>query len=178
MLSASIVALPVHQTRDLSSTPASIDNATTIPVPDAPPPANSASSSLLEPDSFGRGGKGGKGGGSSTGLNALLSAIIKIPIIGAAVDTIGDVLISLETSLARALNVDTTQQESGCTAMTVIFARGTTEPGNVGLVTGPPFFDALDSMLGPAAVTIQGVDYGARIEGFLAGGDPAGSKMM
>ena len=31
--------------------------------------------------------------------------------------------------------------------MTVILARGTTQPGNVGLVTGPLLFDALTAML-------------------------------
>ena len=62
--------------------------------------------------------------------------------------------------------------------MTVIFARGTTEPGNVGLATGPPFFDALTAMVGAKSLAIQGVDYSASIEGFLEGGDPAGSQEM
>lgn len=60
----------------------------------------------------------------------------------------------------------------------MIFARGTTEPGNVGLVAGPPFFDALSQMMGADQVTVQGVDYGASIEGFLVGGDQAGSQKM
>lgn len=179
VLSASIVAFPVQQPRDVSSTPVPIDNATTVSVPDTSPPADPAASSLIDPDGFGKGGKGGKGsGGGNTPLNALLSAVAKFPIVGAALDTIGGLLTDLETTLAVALNVQTTQQEAGCTAMTVIFARGTTEPGNVGLVTGPPLFDALNSMLGAAAVTIQGVNYGATIEGFLEGGDPQGAQMM
>ena len=63
--------------------------------------------------------------------------------------------------------------------MTVIFARGTTEPGNVGLVTtGPHFFDALTTMLGAKSVDVQGVEYSASIEGFLEGGDPVGSQTM
>lgn len=45
--------------------------------------------------------------------------------------------------------------------MTVIFARGTGETGNVGTVTGPPFFRALRSKLGNGRVTVQGVDYPA-----------------
>lgn len=48
-----------------------------------------------------------------------------------------------------------------CTPMTVIFARGTIEFGNVGTYAGPPFFKALRSQLGDAGVTVQGVDYPA-----------------
>jgi cutinase len=52
-----------------------------------------------------------------------------------------------------------------CKALTVIFARGTDEPGNVGDVAGPPFFSALRSDLGTDKVTVQGVDYGATVLG-------------
>ena len=48
-----------------------------------------------------------------------------------------------------------------CTDMTVIFARGTGETGNVGSVTGPPMFKALRSKVGNNRVTVQGVDYPA-----------------
>lgn len=48
-----------------------------------------------------------------------------------------------------------------CTGMTVIFARGTGELGNVGTVSGPPMFKALREKLGADKVTVQGVDYAA-----------------
>jgi cutinase len=66
---------------------------------------------------------------------------------------------------------------SPCKAMTVIFARGTTETGNVGTLTGPPFFSALKDAAGAANVAVQGVDYPASIPGFLAGGDATGSQV-
>jgi cutinase len=66
----------------------------------------------------------------------------------------------------------------GCKAMTVIFARGTTETGNVGTLAGPPFFNALEAKVGAGNVAVQGVDYPADIPGFLAGGDAAGSQKM
>jgi cutinase len=67
----------------------------------------------------------------------------------------------------------------GCKAMTVLFARGTTEPGNMGLVAGPPFVSAIGAMMGGAAnVAVQGIEYPADIPGFLAGGDKAGSALM
>lgn len=62
--------------------------------------------------------------------------------------------------------------------MTVIYARGTTEQGNVGSVAGPPFFDALDAMMGAGNVKVQGVKYPADIAGFLAGGDAGGTGTM
>ncbi|OBT39138.1 hypothetical protein VE00_09691 [Pseudogymnoascus sp. WSF 3629] len=67
---------------------------------------------------------------------------------------------------------------SACKAVTVIFARGTTESGNVGTLTGPPFFSALATAIGTGNLAIQGVDYPANVVGFLAGGDAAGSKNM
>ena len=48
-----------------------------------------------------------------------------------------------------------------CTDMTVIFARGTGEGGNVGSVAGPPMFKAIRQKLGNNRVTVQGVDYPA-----------------
>lgn len=62
--------------------------------------------------------------------------------------------------------------------MTVIFARGTTEPGNVGVLVGPPFFDALKSRIGAGNVVVQGVAYPASVEGFLVGGDSGSDQTM
>lgn len=118
----------------------------------------------------------------SNPLNPLLAGLVNLPFIGQSVNTISTGLTTLETGLAAATGTDITQDglSAGgkCAAMTVIFARGTTEPGNVGLVAGPPFFDALSQMMGAGQVTVQGVDYGASIEGFLVGGDKAGSQTM
>jgi hypothetical protein len=67
----------------------------------------------------------------------------------------------------------------GCKAMTVLFARGTTEPGNMGAVAGPPFVSAIGAMMaGAGGVAVQGIEYPADIPGFLAGGDKAGGALM
>ncbi|MCJ1448480.1 MAG: hypothetical protein MMC23_008997 [Stictis urceolatum] len=80
---------------------------------------------------------------------------------------------------ARQLGTSTTENDltngSPCKAVTVIFARGTTEAGNVGSLAGPPFFQALANDIGASNLAVQGVDYPASIAGFLAGGDAAGS---
>ncbi|KAF4630176.1 hypothetical protein G7Y89_g7964 [Cudoniella acicularis] len=116
---------------------------------------------------------------TSSGINALLAKVGQLPIVGLTVNALSDVIKTAEAALATTLNIDTSEDAAnGCTAMTVIFARGTTEPGNVGVLTGPEFFDALTDMLGKNAVSVQGVDYGASIEGFLEGGDPQGSQTM
>ena len=65
---------------------------------------------------------------------------------------------------------------SGCGRAVVVFARGTTEPGNVGQVAGPPFFDALAARVPDLAV--QGVDYAAGVGGIVEGGDKAGTAKM
>lgn len=69
-------------------------------------------------------------------------------------------------------------QGTNCPQKIVIFARGTTEAGNVGSVAGPPFFQALAQQVGPQNLAVQGVEYAADIPGFLAGGDATGSQTM
>ncbi|RPA90671.1 cutinase [Choiromyces venosus 120613-1] len=63
-----------------------------------------------------------------------------------------------------------------CGSVLVIYARGTTEAGNVGLIAGPPFFRTLDDLVDDLAV--QGVDYPADVAGYLAGGSTAGATTM
>ena len=76
----------------------------------------------------------------------------------------------------RQFDYDDTRNELGeCKPVTVIFARGTIELGNVGSLVGPPFFNALDVVLGADNVGVQGVDYPADILGYLEGGDPGGA---
>ena len=64
-------------------------------------------------------------------------------------------------------------QNGVCKPVTLIFARGTTEPGNMGVVVGTQFASALGN-----DVTVQGVDYAADWNGALSGGDKAGSQKM
>jgi len=115
---------------------------------------------------------------SSSPINGLLAALVNTPTIGASVTAVSSVLTNVEQGLATTLGIDTTESSTACAAMQVIFARGTTEPGNVGLATGPPFFDAIRQIVGSNNVAVQGVEYEASIEGFLKGGDPTGSQTM
>lgn len=65
-----------------------------------------------------------------------------------------------------------------CKPVTIIFARGTTESGNVGTLVGPPFFKAVAEKVGADNLAVQGVDYPADVDGFVAGGDAGGSELM
>lgn len=65
-----------------------------------------------------------------------------------------------------------------CADVTVIFARGTTEPPPIGTIVGPPLEVALISALGSKTLNFVGVDYAASIAGFLVGGDPLGAATM
>jgi cutinase len=70
---------------------------------------------------------------------------------------------------------------TACRPVTIIYARGTTQAGNVGEANseGPTFFNALSSLLGGTSrLAIQGVTYPANVFGFLAGGDAAGATTM
>ncbi|KAL3428069.1 cutinase [Phlyctema vagabunda] len=69
-------------------------------------------------------------------------------------------------------------QRATCADMMVIFARGTTEAAPIGTVAGPPLESALQSKIGSASLSFQGVTYAADVAGFLAGGDKAGSQAM
>jgi cutinase len=117
-----------------------------------------------------------------TALNAFLTVLLDyLPALDSTISSLVDVLTTFENLLALLTGEQTTYNQLGgtCTTYTVIFARGTTEPGNVGILVGPPFFDALRSLVGTSALTIQGVnDYSASVDGYLEGGDPAGSAEM
>lgn len=124
-------------------------------------------------------GKIGGGKGGSNPVNGLLAAAGMVPGIGESINALSGTITQFEVVLAQSLNVQTTENAGGaCRAMTVIFARGTTEPGNVGVFTGPAFFDAIQAKIGAASMDVQGVEYSASVEGFLQGGDAAGSQAM
>jgi hypothetical protein len=142
----------------------------------APIPIN-ISTDTASPDGVGGGGGGGDAGGDNL-INSILLAVGNLPGIGGAIDTLSAGLTTLEQGLATALGIQTEEDQLSCVAMSVIFARGTTEPGNVGVLTGPEFFTALEATVGAQNLAVQGVDYSASIDGFLEGGDPAGSQTM
>jgi hypothetical protein len=55
--------------------------------------------------------------------------------------------------------------------MTLLFARDTTEAGNMGRIAGLPFVSVVGEIMSAASVAVQGIEYPADMPGFLAGGD-------
>ncbi|MCJ1387857.1 hypothetical protein MMC18_000700 [Xylographa bjoerkii] len=107
----------------------------------------------------------------STAVTSILLSFL-ITVSGLPVDTS---TVLTKTIEKRELYGDTSNELANCAAVTLIFARGTLEPGNIGLLAGPPFFDVLSAELGGGNLGVQGVPYGATILGYLEQGDPAGS---
>ena len=56
-----------------------------------------------------------------------------------------------------------------CRPVTYIFARGTTEIGNMGLTVGPALESALETAFGANKVATQGVTYPADVSGAITG---------
>lgn len=69
---------------------------------------------------------------------------------------------------------------TACRDVTVIYARGTGQQGNIGESTdvGPLFLDDLASLVGSRNLAAQGVNYSADVTGFELGGDADGSALM
>lgn len=83
----------------------------------------------------------------------------------------------------RNYTTDTSNQlvdGTACRAVTVIYARGTWEDGNVGSAdeVGLETFNNLAALVGEDNLALQGVDYPADVAGFEQGGDPDGSLLM
>jgi cutinase len=79
-------------------------------------------------------------------------------------------------SLAFAIIVeeDDVVDKLPCKALTLIYARGTFELGNMGELVGPELVEAVKSAVGSDTLAVQGVDYNS----WGIGGDPEGSMDM
>jgi cutinase len=113
-------------------------------------------------------------------LNAFLAQIAVLMPFSGLIQDISGLLEAATATLGSLTGTKSTQDDlsGACAAVTVIFARGTTEPGNVGVLAGPPFFNALKNKIGAGNVAVQGVSYPASVEGFLLGGDDGGAQTM
>jgi hypothetical protein len=84
-------------------------------------------------------------------------------------------MIAMQTEVASA-----TMPHFGCDDITLIFARGTFEPGftaNMGMVVGIPFLNGLKRTI-KRSISGEGVDYNNSVQGYLTGGDGPGSTKM
>lgn len=116
-------------------------------------------------------------------INELLSYISQLFTVNILLKDAALMLSIAEKAFAIVAGYSTSEndlEEGRCGDVVVVFARGTTEPGNVGALVGPPLFNALRQSMGAAGrtVAVQGVEYSASFTGYLQGGDEAGSRQM
>ena len=103
------------------------------------------------------------------------------PVNVAVKDVVG-LVTGAEATLAAVAGIDTTEDNpdnAACPTIAIIWARGTSESGNVGALVGPFIFEAVkEHMASSQTLAVQGVEYPADVAGFLDGGDAGGSQAM
>ena len=99
---------------------------------------------------------------------------MQLPTLTLLLLTFTPSIIATPTGDLTARQAVTTENglSAACKAVTVIFARGTNEAGNVGEIAGPPWFTRLRAGLGTAATTVQGVTYVANVAGYQVSFSP------
>lgn len=115
-------------------------------------------------------------------INDILAWITSLFPVDIALDVASAVIEAADQTLAILLGYSTTHNDLSngkCGDVTLIFARGTDEPGNVGALVGPEFYSALQSALGSTSVIFQGVDdYDATVTEYLEGGSTTAASNM
>ncbi|KAL3468942.1 cutinase-domain-containing protein, partial [Aspergillus californicus] len=130
----------------------------------------------LEERGFGIGGSvgGGVGGGVSVGGSVGGHTGLGLGVgIGIRSE---DSPEFVERQFSSSITSNDVSDNSGCKALTFIFARGTSEMGNMGSVVGPKVASELDSLTS-GKVAVQGVDYPADAAGNAQMGASGGPKM-
>lgn len=121
-----------------------------------------------------------------TKYSAIFLSLIALSAARVVINKRGKKLFPLEIdsslTIISAASTATDVTDGVCKPVTLIFARGTTEPGNMGTVVGPPLASAMQAAFGADKVAIQGVNYAANIAGAGTGAispkDAAGAKNM
>ncbi|KAI0993453.1 hypothetical protein K3495_g14731 [Podosphaera aphanis] len=123
-------------------------------------------------------------------ISHIFAALLRIFWITPHIPVLPDVSADQAISMAivndhfRSLDVTGKSMENGlngpCKAVTIIYARGTAEPGNVGDEgsPGPAWFAEMRNSMGEMNLAIQGVNYSGDLFGYFLGGDPVGSKRL
>ncbi|ROV88431.1 hypothetical protein VSDG_09251 [Cytospora chrysosperma] len=116
-------------------------------------------------------------------INDLMGLISELFPFNTTLEAAQDLITAADQVLADVEGFETTRDDLNngvCGDVLVIFARGTSEPGNVGALVGPEFFVAIqDTLESGSTLAVQGVgDYGATVTGYLQGGEPGASLEM
>ncbi|KAJ0417597.1 cutinase-domain-containing protein [Aspergillus carlsbadensis] len=104
------------------------------------------------------------------------TAAVVLALVASALSAPTPTLNSRQFGFGGSSTSNDVTDNSGCKELTFIFARGTTEMGNMGTVVGPKVGSELDSLTG-GKVAIQGVDYPASAAGNAQLGAAGGPEM-
>lgn len=117
-------------------------------------------------------------------LNVLLAAIDKYFPDNIAIKTADTIISKAESAIGKLIGAQETRNDlvdGNCGDVVVIFARGTGEPGNIGALVAPEFYDELVSALDGKSVSMQGLDssaYPAVVADYFTGGSDTGAEAM
>lgn len=114
--------------------------------------------------------------------NTLLSFVTELYPVNVLVTDVTDLITEADVAFGALAGYQTTENDvvqGKCADIVIVFARGTTETGNVGSLVGPPFFEAVKQQLGGKTLALQGVNnYPATVTDYLQGGSVSGSANM
>lgn len=118
----------------------------------------------------------------SNAFNPILSSVTSLGPISEVLNGVTDAMASLAQLAGPIIgdDVDAKDVEASkpCAAVTVVFAKGTSEGGNMGTFVGPSFVTAVKAALPGTTVNVQGVNYDGTIQGYLDGGSEEGVVSM
>ncbi|TFK27371.1 cutinase [Coprinopsis marcescibilis] len=86
--------------------------------------------------------------------------------------------LAVTATLTRAASSSLEGRQLACNDTYVYFARGTAEPGTLGLVVGPGFKNEISLALLGKTTLFEGINYPALPLGYFSGGDRRGAKAM
>ncbi|KAJ4405816.1 hypothetical protein N0V82_010246 [Gnomoniopsis sp. IMI 355080] len=117
-------------------------------------------------------------------LNVLLAAIDRYFPDNIAIKSADKIISTAESAIGKLIGVQESRHDlvdGSCGDVMVIFARGTGEPGNIGALVAPQFYDKLVSALDGKSVSMQGIDssaYPAVVADYFTGGSETGAEAM
>lgn len=111
-------------------------------------------------------------------VTAFIAKVADLMPVNQALKDICGVITAGELAISTIFGIPTTEND-GCGDVTMFFARGTCDPGNVGALTGPWFFRTLEDKLRRSGkrLAVNGFDYPASVDGYLNGSKGNGEKL-
>ncbi|KAK4188749.1 cutinase-domain-containing protein [Podospora australis] len=114
-------------------------------------------------------------------VDTYLYWIAKVYPVESLIENLEDSIAGAQRRLTKIFHLTTTEdipRGTPCADITVLFARGIKEDGNLGALVGPAFVNAIRKKAGNRTVAVQGTNYPSTIQGYLQGGDPFGGRRM